>query len=104
MLRIAQEAITNAVKHGNPKTITLMLEYNSDVVKLTVRDDGVGFIPEAVPTDGGHFGLQGMHVRARKINAELNLSSKPGEGTCIRIVMHRDDRASKDESEKATGN
>ena len=104
LLRIAQEAITNAVKHGNPKTITLMLEYNSDVVKLTVRDDGVGFIPEAVPTDGGHFGLQGMHVRARKINAELNLSSKPGEGTCIRIVMHRDDRASKDESEKATGN
>jgi signal transduction histidine kinase len=104
LLRIAQEAITNAVKHGNPKTIALMLEYHAGVVKLTVRDDGVGFVPEAVPIDGGHFGLQGMRVRARKINAELNLSSQPGGGTCLRIVVPRDEGASPETAENTTEN
>jgi signal transduction histidine kinase len=94
LLRIAQEAITNSVKHGNSRMISLLLEYNSDAVILIVRDDGSGFVPEAVSIDGGHFGLQGMRTRACKINAELVVTSKPAGGTCVRVKVHCNDRDS----------
>jgi signal transduction histidine kinase len=87
LLRIAQEALTNAVKHGSPKAISLSLRYQPDNVTLTVRDDGAGFVPETVSTHGGHFGLQGMRARAQKISAEMTLHSKPGEGACIEVVV-----------------
>ncbi len=94
LLRIAQEAITNAVKHGNPRTIFLELQYLPEAVMLMVRDDGNGFAPEAVSTEGGHFGLQGMRGRAMKIGAELTVSSRPGDGTTVRIVVPRESAAS----------
>src|SRR5262249_477991 len=87
LLRIAQEAITNAVKHGNPKTILLTLRYKPDAVVLAVRDAGAGFVPESVSTEGGHFGLQGMRARALKIDAEFTITSQPGQGTRIEIVV-----------------
>lgn len=87
LLRIAQEGITNAVKHGNARTISLHLEYSAGGVSLVVRDDGAGFIPEEVSAERGHFGLQGMRTRAVKIGAALSVTSKPGAGTCIQIVV-----------------
>jgi signal transduction histidine kinase len=87
LLRIAQEAITNAVKHGNPKTIFLALKYESDRVTLTVQDDGAGFDLETVSTERGHFGLQGMRSRAQKLDADLILKSKPGAGTSLKIMV-----------------
>lgn len=97
LLRMAQEAITNAVKHGAPKTIFLTLQYSADAMTLTVRDDGSGFVPEAASSQGGHFGLQGMRARANKIHAQLVLGSKPGDGTCIQITVSRDSRALQEE-------
>jgi signal transduction histidine kinase len=85
-LRIAQEAITNTVKHGNARNIWLTLQYQPGSVALTVRDDGAGFQPDSISTNRSHFGLQGMRIRARKIDADFTLKSKPGEGTCISIV------------------
>lgn len=93
LLRIAQEAMTNAVKHGSPTQIWLALEYAPGQVKLTVRDDGTGFKPEAVSDDGGHFGLHGMRNRAQKLAARLSLTSKPGAGTCIEVIVPVDHRA-----------
>jgi signal transduction histidine kinase len=87
LLRIGQEAITNAVKHAQPKVISLTLDYQTGNVTLTVHDDGCGFDPQAVAVGGGHFGLQGLRVRARKMNASLTVSSKPGEGTNIQVVV-----------------
>ena len=87
LLRIGQEAITNAVKHGNPKTVALGLDYGSQEITLAVRDDGCGFDPQTVAAGNGHFGLQGIRVRARKINGALTISSKPREGTSIQIVV-----------------
>jgi signal transduction histidine kinase len=87
LLRMAQEAITNAVKHGNCKSITLQLHYAPDSAKLSVRDDGVGFVPEEVSAERGHFGLQGMRARAVKIGAELRITSQPGQGTSIQVVV-----------------
>lgn len=87
LLRIAQEAITNAVKHGNPRSISLRLEYAADAVRLTICDDGAGFVPEEVSTERGHFGLQGMRARAIKIGATFSLMSHPGRGTHVEIVL-----------------
>lgn len=87
LLRIGQEAITNAVKHGQPKNIELILEYAMDNVKLTIRDDGCGFDPQAVVAKEGHFGLQGLRVRAQKLHGLLTVLSKPGDGTSIQIVL-----------------
>jgi signal transduction histidine kinase len=86
LLRIGQEGITNAVKHGTPKIINLILDYGTHNVTLMIRDDGCGFDPHIVAAGNGHFGLQGIRVRARKIKGALTISSNPGEGTTIQVV------------------
>ena len=87
LLRIAQEAITNAVKHGNPENIAIQLRYQSDRIILAIQDDGSGFVPGNISTSGGHFGLQGMQVRAQKIDATISIDSKVGGGTRIEVAI-----------------
>ncbi len=89
LLRIAQEAMTNAIKHARPGTIFLTLQYEAESVTLTIRDDGKGFVPDDVSTEGEHFGLQGMRNRASRLDAELTVESSPGQGTRIQITLLR---------------
>ncbi|MES2660384.1 MAG: histidine kinase [Verrucomicrobiota bacterium] len=86
VLRIGQEAITNALKHADPSVLRIDLTTTNDRISLAVSDDGSGFAPATAP-DGrtGHFGLVGMRERAERIGGKLNISSQPGEGTTIRI-------------------
>ncbi len=83
-MRIAQEAMTNAVKHGDAGRIDVHLHYQENALGLEIRDDGRGFDPGALP-DGhrGHFGLLGMRERAAKLNASLRIESTPEDGTFI---------------------
>lgn len=86
LLRIAQEAITNAVRHGAATRVTVSLHYSDDAVTLQVKDDGCGFAPHKVLTqDLGHFGLRGLRGRADKINGDLQITSEPGHGATIQI-------------------
>jgi signal transduction histidine kinase len=88
LLRIAQEAITNAVRHGAANRITVLLHYADDSVSLAVNDDGRGFVPQQVLThELGHFGLRGLRGRADKINGDIKIVSEPGHGTSIRISV-----------------
>lgn len=88
LLRIAQEAITNAVRHAAASTITISLDYRAEGVALTVTDDGNGFVPHDVLTTGlGHFGLRGLRGRAAKIGGELEIRSAPGGGTTIHVAV-----------------
>jgi len=88
LLRIAQEAITNAVRHAGPSVIAVRLEYLPDAIALTVIDDGVGFRPEDVLANGiGHFGLRGLRGRANKIGGRLRIESSPENGASIEIVV-----------------
>ncbi|HVZ64542.1 MAG TPA: ATP-binding protein [Lacunisphaera sp.] len=88
LLRIAQEAITNAVRHAAATRIVIALEYQPEGVALSVTDDGNGFVPHDVLTKGfGHFGLRGLRGRAAKIGGELEIRSAPGAGTTIRVCM-----------------
>jgi len=88
LLRIAQEAITNGVRHAAPRRISVELDYRHDAVALAVSDDGIGFDPDAVLSKSvHHFGLRGLRTRAKKIAGDLQLRSTPGQGTTIHIVV-----------------
>ena len=80
LLRIAGEAVTNAARHGHAQTIEVQLQ-NSDGTLLRIRDDGVGFDPQADTTSG--FGLISMRERIQSVGGELRVSSKPGAGTVV---------------------
>ncbi|HTV82943.1 MAG TPA: two-component regulator propeller domain-containing protein [Acidobacteriaceae bacterium] len=86
-LRIAREAVVNAVRHGDPENLWLRLEFAGSIFGLEIRDDGRGFA--GTPPDGssGHFGLTGMRERAASIGGTLMVESRPGEGTRVRMMV-----------------
>ncbi|MCU1322496.1 MAG: fused histidine kinase/response regulator [Acidobacteriaceae bacterium] len=86
MLRIAQEALANAIRHANAGGIQVRLTYLFDLATLEVVDDGCGFDVEQAPSSlSGHFGLLGMRERAQKIGAIVIMESSVGRGTTIRV-------------------
>ena len=90
LLRIGQEAMTNALKHGQAKSIRFDLRYAPESVEITVADDGRGFeFPQNTPSEAGHFGLLGMRERANKIGGTFNLTSQPGRGTTVIVRVPR---------------
>ena len=90
LLRIAQEATTNAVRHASATHIHVHLRYAEDAVTLSIADDGVGFDPRtAMDGNVGHFGLRGIRSRSRKLNGQLTIQSAPGAGATIRVVLPR---------------
>ena len=81
LYRIAQEAIGNAVKHGQAKTIIISLKGGDEELILTVKDDGVGFSQDGRAIEG--MGLRIMDYRADMIGAMLRIDSLKGEGTTV---------------------
>jgi signal transduction histidine kinase/ligand-binding sensor domain-containing protein len=89
LLRIGQEAISNAVRHSGADAIAVELCYEPGKVTLTVEDNGCGFDPEQVACTGdAHWGVTSMRERALQIGGSLELRSAPGEGTRIRATAH----------------
>jgi signal transduction histidine kinase/ligand-binding sensor domain-containing protein len=85
-LRVAQEAIHNVKKHAGARHLFVQLEYRPNEVALDVRDDGRGFeTNQEAESASGHYGLTGMKERAAAIGGTLEVSSKPGEGTTVRL-------------------
>ena len=82
LVRITQEATTNAAVHGRPTVVGITLDGDGDRVRLTVRDDGRGFDTGAVPRRGA-FGLEGMTRRAADLGGVLDVESAPGRGTRV---------------------
>lgn len=86
--RVAQEAIQNVKKHAGAREMWVQLEYGPETVVLEIRDDGRGGALERTgEASSGHFGLTGMRERAAAIGATLEVSSAPGEGTTIRLIV-----------------
>jgi signal transduction histidine kinase len=89
LLLIAQEAVTNALRHGAARTIETILRYEGDRVIVRIQDDGRGFDTSQAPgPDAGHFGLQGMRERAAALGP-LTIESRPGGGTTVEIAVAR---------------
>jgi signal transduction histidine kinase len=99
LFRIAQEALTNIVRHAEANRVAIELSENSEWVTLSISDDGKGIDPEEAEKPPG-MGLSGMRARARMAGGRLSIRSHPGKGTQIRVEVPVS-RASND-SEKNT--
>ena len=89
LLRIGQEALTNAIRHANADEIRVELVYDRDQFCLCVKDNGQGFGVGSIPASEG-FGLLGMSERAERIGAQLTIRSQPGQGTEIIVTVNRE--------------
>jgi signal transduction histidine kinase len=89
LLRIAQEAVSNAVRHAHPANVTIVLSEEPTQWSLTVRDDGRGMtlMPELYASQG--YGLNNMRERAGAIGGSFHIESKPGEGTRVIVSLPR---------------
>jgi signal transduction histidine kinase len=87
-LRVIQEALQNARKHAQARSIRVRMEADSTGWTVEVRDDGVGFNADDPPTEGRrHFGLQFMRERAELIGARFDVRSSPNLGTAVRMTI-----------------
>jgi signal transduction histidine kinase len=90
ILRIAHEALNNAVRHARADHITVRLSQRPDVVTVEVRDDGVGFDPHRADVRSRHLGLTSMEERARELGGRLEIRSAPGSGTAVVLRVEGD--------------
>jgi len=86
LLKIAQEAVTNSLKHARARTIRVELSYGDRETSLTVRDDGRGFSPSE-PGPRGGYGLLLMRERADGFEGRFDLTSRPGGGTRVSVTV-----------------
>jgi signal transduction histidine kinase len=86
IFRVAQEAITNVVKHAKAKKLTVKLEFNENRVSLIVQDDGIGFDTSDTSKDK-HFGLTGMKERVEVAKGTLKIISQSGSGTTVYLTI-----------------
>jgi signal transduction histidine kinase len=105
LYRVAQEGLSNAVRHGGATRVTLELAGHEENVRLTVQDNGAGFdtrTPLQAYGTSGHYGLIGIHERIEVLGGRVRLQSGP-EGTRLEVtlpagpeapVRHRGDGAS----------
>jgi two-component system NarL family sensor kinase len=85
LLRVAQEAITNVVRHAQARTLTINFAATPQDVCLTIEDDGRGFEPEQL--SASRYGLRGMHERIKLLGGQLRIRSNPGAGTQITVIV-----------------
>lgn len=86
LFRIAQEGLTNAVRHGHAGEAAILLRRHDGCVTLLVADNGQGFDPRAGTRSGGQ-GMEGMRERARLLGGRLIVRSRPGRGSVLRVTI-----------------
>src|ERR1700744_6038023 len=89
LARIAQEAVRNALRHAMAESIRIYLIYETDALRLSIRDDGRGFHLDEATARTGHFGIAVMQERARKLGGTLRLHSDDF-GTEVEVTVHFD--------------
>ncbi len=87
MLRIAQEALGNALRHAAAEHICVKLENGGERLVLSVSDDGCGFDPKGPEVRGQRLGLTSMQERATELGGTLSVDSKLGSGTTVRLEV-----------------
>ncbi len=88
ILRIGHEALINTIRHARARQIRMELHYEADSLKLRIEDEGCGFSPNSRTHEGGdHCGLSIMQERAERVGGIFMLSTQPGIGTQIEVVI-----------------
>ncbi len=89
LLRIAQEAVHNAMRHAQAHIIEVVVEYTKKMIAVTVSDDGRGFDISEGLRKSDHWGLKNMRERAEQIHAIYNISSSAGNGTVVKVCIRK---------------
>jgi signal transduction histidine kinase len=87
LYRIVQEALNNAVRHAQAKSVTVDVDAGDGTVTITVHDDGVGFDPGARAIRERRLGLTSMRERAESLGGKVVVDSAPGSGTTVRVEV-----------------
>jgi two-component system, NarL family, sensor histidine kinase DegS len=92
LFRVLQEAVANVARHcGKGTQVEVTLAFEPGKAALRIQDRGQGFSlpsdPQALAS-GGHYGLANMRERAKKVSGDFRMTSAPGQGTCIELVVH----------------
>ncbi len=87
VLRIAHEALHNALRHASPDHVTVALRAVDGELTVAVTDDGIGFEPSRRELRSMHLGLTSMEERARELGGRLQIHSAPGAGTTVRLEV-----------------
>ncbi len=89
IFRIVQEALNNVIKHARANSVRIDLRISPPRASVLVRDDGVGFEPEAAVGLSGRLGLTSMRERAEALGGSLRIESRPGAGTTVCLEVPR---------------
>jgi len=88
LLMIGREAVMNALRHSEATKIEVEVQYQRDLLRVLVRDNGCGINPEAAQKQSdSHWGLSGMRERAENIGARFDIWSRTGAGTEVRVAV-----------------
>jgi signal transduction histidine kinase len=89
LYRIAQEALTNVVRHAQAGCVVVSLQLVTQGVLMSIEDDGCGFSPRQTTENNGrrHLGLISMHERAAIVGGQLDVYSAPGQGTAVKVLI-----------------
>ncbi len=88
VFRVAQEALTNVIRHAEARRVGLRLTAHAEALELTVTDDGRGFVLEDVRArPSSSIGLFGMSERIALVDGRLEIESTPGQGTTVRATV-----------------
>ncbi len=85
--RVTQEALTNIARYAQTDQAEVSFAFREQAVEMNIRDQGVGFSPDAQGESAWRFGIAGMQERVRSVGGDFHLSSTPGEGTRIRVII-----------------
>lgn len=89
VLRIAQEALQNAMRHAQAERVDVRVEVRDGRLRLRVADDGAGFDPADPALRARRLGLTSMEERARALGGRLTIASQPGQGTTVELEVPR---------------
>lgn len=89
LYRIAGEAMRNAFQHAQAARIEVEIRYDQRQLRLLIRDDGKGIDPDVLESGAraGHYGLPGLHERAKLVGGKLTVQSEPGSGTEVELTV-----------------
>lgn len=94
VMHIVQESLSNIRKHARAREVRVSVQRDPGACRVIIRDDGVGFDPQNDPNcqSDRHVGLQIMRERAHRIGGECQITSQPGQGTCVTLSLPKENR------------